>query len=150
MFLEFWQIVYFLQAFKGGPVINVFLRVCFDDFRKSSRFNFRPSKQISFYVLGVFVDTISSKTPHVNTQISREDIPIPINILYIAVHHYTISLMGNALTCTFFSYPVLNLPYCHNFRQQKTTKLSKNTFCTKFLRIGQIYRQKLSVTIFKK
>ena len=31
-----------------GPLINVFLKVYFDVFRQSSRFNFRPSKQHSF------------------------------------------------------------------------------------------------------
>ena len=41
------------------------------------------------------------------TWISSEDIPIAINILYIAVLYYTISLMGKALTRTFFSYPIL-------------------------------------------
>ena len=29
----------------------------FDVFRRSSRFNFRPSKQSSFYIFGVFVDS---------------------------------------------------------------------------------------------
>ena len=42
----------------GGPLINVFLRVYFDVFRKSSRFNFRTSKQSSFYVFRVFGDSI--------------------------------------------------------------------------------------------
>ena len=37
-------------------MINVFLRVYFDVFRQSLRFNFRRSKQSSFYVFGVFVD----------------------------------------------------------------------------------------------
>ena len=41
----------------GGPLINVFLRVYFDVFRKSSRFNFRPSKQSSFCVFGIFGDS---------------------------------------------------------------------------------------------
>ena len=51
MFLEFLEIV------EGGALINVFLRVYFDVFRTSSRFNFRTSKQSSFYVFGVFVDS---------------------------------------------------------------------------------------------
>ena len=38
---------------RGGPLVNVFLRAYFDVFPQSSRFNFRPSKQSSFYVLGV-------------------------------------------------------------------------------------------------
>ena len=36
-------------------MINVFLRVYFEVFRQSSRFNFRRSKQSSFYVFGVFL-----------------------------------------------------------------------------------------------
>ena len=51
IFLEFLYIV------EGGALRNVFLRVYFDVFRQSSRFNFRPSKQGSFYVFGVFVDS---------------------------------------------------------------------------------------------
>ena len=39
---------------RGGPLINVFLRVYFDVLRQSSCFNFHPSKQSSFYVFGVF------------------------------------------------------------------------------------------------
>ena len=50
MFLEFLEIV------EGGGT-NVFLRVYFDVFRKITRFLFRPSKQSSFYVFGVFVDS---------------------------------------------------------------------------------------------
>ena len=42
-----------LQALQGGPLINVFLRVYFDVFGQSLRFNFRPSKQSSFYVFWV-------------------------------------------------------------------------------------------------
>ena len=38
-------------------MINVFLRVYFDVFRQSSRFNFRPSKHSSFYVFGIFLDS---------------------------------------------------------------------------------------------
>ena len=34
-----------------------------DVFRKSSCFNFRPSKQSSFYVFGVFVDSRGGGTP---------------------------------------------------------------------------------------
>ena len=37
-------------------MINVFLRVYFDVSRQRSRFNFRRSKQTSFYVFGLFVD----------------------------------------------------------------------------------------------
>ena len=50
-FLEF-----FVDSIGGGTPDNVFLRVYFDVFRQSSRFNFRPSKQSSFYILNVFVD----------------------------------------------------------------------------------------------
>ena len=39
----------------GGPQVNVFLRVYFDAFRQTLRFNFRPSKQSSFYIFGIFV-----------------------------------------------------------------------------------------------
>ena len=52
MFLDF-----FIDSRGGGGLINVFLRVYFDVFRQSSCFNFRPSKQSSFYVFGVFVDS---------------------------------------------------------------------------------------------
>ena len=45
MFMEFLQIVE-----GGGPLMNVFLRVYFYVFRQSLCFNFRTSKQISFYV----------------------------------------------------------------------------------------------------
>ena len=51
MFLEFLLIVE-----GGGSLINVFLRVYFDVFRQSLRFNFRRLKQSSFYVFGVFVN----------------------------------------------------------------------------------------------
>ena len=51
MFLEI-----LLTVEGGGALINVFLRVYFDVFRRSSRFNFRRSKQSSFYVFLVFVD----------------------------------------------------------------------------------------------
>ena len=37
-------------------MINVFLRVYSDVFRQSLRFNFRRSKQSSFYVFGLLVD----------------------------------------------------------------------------------------------
>ena len=48
----------FLYAlYKGGTLINVFRRVYFHVFRQSSRFKVRPSKQSSFYVFGVFVDS---------------------------------------------------------------------------------------------
>ena len=51
MFLELSLIV------EGGrPLINVSLRVYFDVFRQSLRFNFRSSKESSFYVFGVFED----------------------------------------------------------------------------------------------
>ena len=46
----------------GGPSINVFLRVYFDNFRQISRFIFRPSKQSSLSVFGVFAD-IRGGTP---------------------------------------------------------------------------------------
>ena len=36
---------------------NLFLRVYFDVFRQSSCFNFRPSKQSSFYIFGVLGDS---------------------------------------------------------------------------------------------
>ena len=49
MFLDFLYIV------EGGPLVNVFVRAYFDVFRQSLRFNFRPAKQSSFYVFGVFV-----------------------------------------------------------------------------------------------
>ena len=51
MFLEILYIV------KGGTPDNVSLRVYFYVFRQISYFNFRPSKQSSFYVVGVFVDS---------------------------------------------------------------------------------------------
>ena len=58
MFMEFLEIV------EGGePLINVFLRVYFDGFRQTSRFNFRQSKQRSFYVFGVFVDSRGRGNP---------------------------------------------------------------------------------------
>ena len=58
MFLEFLLIV------EGeGPLIKVFLRVYFDVFRQTTRFNFRPSKHDSFYVYGVFVDSRGGGTP---------------------------------------------------------------------------------------
>ena len=74
----------FFIAIKGGPLINVFLRVYFnffylfyggfykhyrgdhdkrisegffDVFRQCSRFNFSPTKQSSFYIFGVIVDS---------------------------------------------------------------------------------------------
>ena len=47
----------FLLALLGGPLINVFLSVYFDVFPQSSCLNFRPSKQSSFYILVVFVDS---------------------------------------------------------------------------------------------
>ena len=40
---------------EGGTLLNVFMRLFFDVFRQSSRFNFRRSKQSSFYVFGVFI-----------------------------------------------------------------------------------------------
>ena len=44
---------------RGGATMkNVFLKVYFDGFRQSSRFNFCLSKQRWFYVFGVFVDSI--------------------------------------------------------------------------------------------
>ena len=46
-----------------GPLINVFLRVNLDVFRQTSRFKFRPSKQNSFYVFFVFVDSRGGGTP---------------------------------------------------------------------------------------
>ena len=52
MFLEVLEIVE-----EWGPLVNVFLRVYFDVFRQSLCFNFRTSKQSSFYVFGVFVDS---------------------------------------------------------------------------------------------
>ena len=52
----FMSMEFLLIVGGGGPLINVFLRVSFDVFRQSSRFNFRRSKQSSFYVFGVFVD----------------------------------------------------------------------------------------------
>ena len=58
MFLEFLLIVE-----GGGPLINVFLRVYFDVCQQSSRCIFRPSKQSSFYVYGVFVDSRGGGTP---------------------------------------------------------------------------------------
>ena len=48
---------------RGGPLWNVFMRVYFDVFRQSMRFNFRPSKQSSFYVYGVFVDSRGRGNP---------------------------------------------------------------------------------------
>ena len=53
MFLEFLLIV---DGGGRGPLINVFHLVNFDVFRQSSHFNFRRSKQSSFYVFGVFVN----------------------------------------------------------------------------------------------
>ena len=51
----FWS---FYRHYRGGgPLINVFLRVYFDVFRRSLRFNFRASKQSSFYIFGVIVDS---------------------------------------------------------------------------------------------
>ena len=50
----FWS---FYRHYMGRPLINVFLRVYFDVFRQCSRFNFRQSKQSSFYIFGVFVDS---------------------------------------------------------------------------------------------
>ena len=55
----------------GGPLVNVFLRVYFDDCRQRSRYNFRPLKQRPYYVFGVFVDSRFEKVcvlnfPHVN------------------------------------------------------------------------------------
>ena len=47
----------FLQIVERGTPDNVFLRVYFDGFRQSSRFNLRRSKQSSFYVVGVIVDS---------------------------------------------------------------------------------------------
>ena len=38
-------------------MINVFLKVYFDIFRQNSCFHFRLSKQSSFYVFVVFVDS---------------------------------------------------------------------------------------------
>ena len=58
----FFEILMIVQG--GGPLINVFLRVYFDVFRQSSRCNFRPSKQSSFYVFGVFVDSRGRVTPY--------------------------------------------------------------------------------------
>ena len=49
MFVEFLYIV------EGEGLMNVILRVNFDVFGQSSRFNFRSSKQSSFYVFGVFL-----------------------------------------------------------------------------------------------
>ena len=50
MFLEFLLIV------EGGGIPDKrILEGVFDVFRQSSRCNFRPSKQSSFYVFGVFV-----------------------------------------------------------------------------------------------
>ena len=59
-YLCFWS---FYRHYRGGPLINVFLRVYFDVFRQSSRFNFRPSKQSSFYVFGVFVHSRGRGNP---------------------------------------------------------------------------------------
>ena len=72
--------------------------------------------------------TISPKTPHVNTQISSEDILLPIHIPYTAVHHYTISLMGNALTSTFFLILFSIQPNCNNFRRGEINKNSHNFY----------------------
>ena len=52
MFLQF---LYIVEG--GGPLINVLLRVYFDVFRQSLRFEFCLSKQSSFYVFAVFVDS---------------------------------------------------------------------------------------------
>ena len=49
-YLCFWSFIRIL----GGPFINEFLRVYFDVYRQSPRFNFPPSKQSSFYVFRVF------------------------------------------------------------------------------------------------
>ena len=51
---------------RGGPLINGFLRVYSDVFRQSSHFNFRSSKQNSFYVFRVFVDNRGSGGPLIN------------------------------------------------------------------------------------
>ena len=53
----------FTLSWGGGPLINVFLRVYFDVCRQSVRFNFRPSKQGSFFVFGVLVDSTGRGTP---------------------------------------------------------------------------------------
>ena len=47
----------------GGTPDNVFLRVYFDVFGQSSCFNFRPSKQSSVYVFGVFIGIIKWGDP---------------------------------------------------------------------------------------
>ena len=47
----------FYKHYRGGPLINVFLRVYLDGFRLSSRFDFQPKKQSSFYIFGVIVDS---------------------------------------------------------------------------------------------
>ena len=55
------HVIYVFRVFIGiivGTFINVFLCVYFDVFGKSSRINFRQSKQSSFFVFGVFVDSI--------------------------------------------------------------------------------------------
>ena len=53
----------FLYIVEGGTPDNVFLRVYFDVFRQSSCINFRPSKQSSFYVFEVFVDSRGRGNP---------------------------------------------------------------------------------------
>ena len=53
----FSYIMCFCCILGGGPLVNVFLRPYFDVFRQNSRFNFCPSKQTSFYVFGLFVDS---------------------------------------------------------------------------------------------
>ena len=45
-------------------MINVFLRVFLDDFRQTSRFNYCPSKESSFYLFGVFVDCRGGGDPY--------------------------------------------------------------------------------------
>ena len=60
-FLEFLLIVE-----GGGPLINVFLRVYFDVFQQTSRLKFCSSKQSSFYVFGVFVDSRGRGGPLIN------------------------------------------------------------------------------------
>ena len=56
------MVLEFLYIVEGGPD-NVFLRVYFDVFRQTSRFKFRLSKQSSFYVFRVFVDSRGGGTP---------------------------------------------------------------------------------------
>ena len=53
-YLCFWI---FNRLYWGGSLINLFLKVYFDVFRQCSRFNFRPTKQGSFYIIEVFVDS---------------------------------------------------------------------------------------------